>query len=280
MIFWRRSQGMARVQTEFPLHGLTIVVTRPRAQAARTAIALRHAGAEVIEFPVLDIAPIEASLPSPALAEAAGIVFVSANAVEFGLPVIARAGKIGAATKLFAIGRATAQALVDAGYSDVVSPQQSIDSEGLLAMPQLQAVAGRHIIIVKGTSERGGRTLLEETLAERGARVTVLTCYRRAPMVAESAAQLILKNSLASGRPHACFALSAETLESLVTNFSNMNISPQAEILLLVPNARVAAIARAHGFARTAEVPLAESILIAALLDLKPRILTHASLPH
>lgn len=268
------------MQTEPPLRGLTLVVTRPRAQAARTAKALREAGADVIEFPVLDIAPIEASLPSHALADAVGIIFVSANAVQFGLPVIARAGKIGVAMQLFAIGRATAAALADAGYDDVVSPQQSIDSEGLLALPQLHSVAGRHIILVKGLSERGGRPLLEQTLAERGARVTVLSCYRRAPTTPPSEAKDALEASLASGRPHACFALSAETLESLVRIFATMDIPSRPEIVLLVPNPRVAAVARAHGLDKTAEVPMAESALIAALSELKPQLLRRASPNH
>ncbi|MEQ1516423.1 MAG: uroporphyrinogen-III synthase, partial [Usitatibacteraceae bacterium] len=201
------------MQADFLLEGLTLVVTRPRVQAARTAAMLREAGASVIDFPVLEIAPIEAAIAPQTLSEASGIIFVSANAVEYGLPVFARAGRIQPTTQLFAIGRATAGALTDAGYENVVSPQQTIDSEGLLAMPQLQSVMGRHIILVKGASESGGRTLLEETLIARGARVMVLVCYRRGPIVPDLSAQDALQNSFAQGNWHACFALSAETLD-------------------------------------------------------------------
>jgi uroporphyrinogen-III synthase len=268
------------MHAELPLQGLTLVVTRPRVQAARTAATLRQAGATVIEFPVLDITPIDAAIAPRVLSGASGIIFVSANAVEYGLPVIAHAGKIKSTTQLFAIGRATAGALADAGHADVVSPQQTIDSEGLLAMPQLQSVMGRHIILVKGASESGGRTLLEETLAARGARVMVLVCYRRGTVVPGLSAKNALQNSFAQGNHHACFALSAETLDSLVTVFSSMNIPAKSEIALLVPNVRVGDAARAHGFSRIAEVPLAESALVPALSALKPQLLNHAPLTY
>ena len=255
------------------MQGLTLVVTRPRDQAARTAGTLRKAGADIIEFPVLDIAPVEASLAPRDLADVSGIVFVSANAVAHGVPVLRRAGDITSDVQLFAIGRATATALTDAGLQNVVSPQQSIDSEGLLALSQLHTVEGRHIILVKGQSELGGRTLLEQTLTARGARVTVLECYRRAPIVPTLAARESLQKSFASDRVHGCFALSVETLDSLMNIFAIMHVSPQTRIVLLVPHSRVADAARARGFDKIAEVPLAEAALTATLAALKPRLL-------
>ena len=265
------------MQPEPPLQGLTLVVTRPREQAARTASTLRKAGADIIEFPVLDIAPIEASLAPRDMASALGIIFVSANAVAHGMPVIKRASAGIAAPdiQIFAIGRATATALIDAGLQNVVSPQQSIDSEGLLALPQLHTVEGRHIILVKGQSELGGRTVLEQTLTARGARVTVLECYRRAPIVPTLAAQKSLQESLASDRVHGCFALSVETLDSLMNIFAIMQISPQTRMgmVLLVSHSRVADAARARGFDKITEVPMADVALTATLAKLKPRLL-------
>ena len=57
------------MRLEPPLRGLTLVVTRPRVQAARTAAALREAGADVIEFPALAIAPINALISLAELAQ-------------------------------------------------------------------------------------------------------------------------------------------------------------------------------------------------------------------
>ena len=262
------------MQAEPPLRELTFVVTRPSQQSLRTAAALREAGAEVIEFPVLAIESIEASLSSGELVGAAGIIFVSANAVAYGVPVLQRAGEIPATTQMFAIGRATAAALAEAGCKNVVSPQQSIDSEGLLALTQLQHVEGQHIILVKGQSELGGRALLEQTLAARGARVMVLACYRRASLVPDSAAREALRELIASRRTHGCFVLSVETLDSLINIFTGMKLLQQSEIVLLVPHARVAEAARSRGFNKVLEVPLAESAMIAALAEMKPQLLT------
>ena len=267
-------QADARPVSPHPLHGLTLVVTRPASQAKRTAFILREAGATAIEFPVLDIAPIEASLMVRDLETADAFIFVSANAVEFGVPAVRRTGAFPDAAEIFAIGRATAAALNEAGFANVVSPQQSIDSEGLLALPQLRTGMGRHIILVKGQSERGGRRLLDETLTARGAQVTTLECYRRAPLMPDSSAREALRESLVAGDVHACFAMSTETLESLMNVFSMMNISPQSKIALLVPHARVAEAARASGFDRIEEVPMAESELIARLTALKPGLLS------
>jgi uroporphyrinogen-III synthase len=266
------------MQTEAPLRGLTLIVTRPRAQASRSANALRDAGAAVIEFPVLDIAPIEATLAAFDVARTSGFIFVSANAVAYGVPALRRTGEIAASTEIFAIGRATASALVDAGFKDVVSPQQSIDSEGLLAMPQLQSVAGRHMIIVKGTSEPGGRTILEQTLTARGAVVSVFECYRRAPAVPDTTQRDAFRNALATAPKLACFALSVETLDSFIEICKGMEINPQSKMALLVPHPRVGNAARAHGFDRIATVPMAESALVAALAELKPQLLTHTPL--
>ena len=68
--FSRHCPGTVVMQAEIPLQGLSLVVTRPPAQAARTALLLRAAGAYIIEFPVLAIASINATLPAAELASA------------------------------------------------------------------------------------------------------------------------------------------------------------------------------------------------------------------
>ncbi len=266
-------QADAPPVSTLPLQGLTLVVTRPAVQAKRTAIALREAGATAVEFPVLEISPIEALLAGKDLATASAFIFVSANAAEYGVPKVRRTGEFPAKAEIFAIGRATTTALNAAGFPVVVSPQHSIDSEGLLALPQLRTVMGRHIILVKGQSELGGRRLLEQTLTARGARVTTLECYRRAPLMPDLATREALRELFAVARVHACFAMSVETLESLMNVFSTMGISPRSKVTMLVPHVRVAKAAHACGFHRIEEVPMADSTLVARLAALKSRLL-------
>ena len=61
-------------------------------------------------------------------------------------------------------------------------------------------------------------------------------------------------------------------MDSLINIFTMMDISPQSQMVMLVPHARVANDARARGFDKVAEVPLVESAMIAALATLKPRL--------
>ena len=259
-----------------PLAGLTVLVTRPRRQGEATANRLRAAGAEAIEFPVLDIVPIAATIDAASLARASLMIFVSANAVEHGLALLQGGSGIPCGTRIAAIGDATMHALNDAGFADVVSPQQSIDSEGLLAMPQLQTseVNRQHVILIRGKSESGGRRVLESALTARGANVTVVECYERRDALPPMSRLQKLIESMRNDI--AVMALSVDTLESLLKI-----LAPHSHWLrarwLLVPNARVAAAARARGFQRVAEVGISTESLLAALVELKPRmnIVTH-----
>jgi uroporphyrinogen-III synthase len=76
-----------------------------------------------------------------------------------------------------AVGRATARRLEALlGRPPELLPAGRFDSEGLLALERLRAVAGERILIVRGA---GGREKLAETLRARGAAVDYLEVYRR-----------------------------------------------------------------------------------------------------
>jgi uroporphyrinogen-III synthase len=77
---------------------------------------------------------------------------------------------------LGAVGKATAAALTEAGYRVDLVPRRRFDSEGLLALPQLQQLAGSKVLIVRG---EGGRALLGDSLRERGGDLVYAEVYRR-----------------------------------------------------------------------------------------------------
>lgn len=254
------------------LAGLTIVVTRPRQQGESTAKTLREAGATVIELPMLCIVPLDCRVDASVLAQAYAAIFVSANAVEHGVPCLRRNGHLRDGMLIAAIGHATTRALHEVGFADVVSPQQSIDSEGLLAMPQLQPaqVKGQHVVLVRGKSTGGGRKLIEETLIARGAYITTMECYERRPLTLATGQTDALVNALK--KPGlAVMALSVETLENLMNALADYDVLLKSTALL-VPHARVAAAAKSHGFSDIHEIPLSADSLIAALLALKPHL--------
>jgi uroporphyrinogen-III synthase len=79
----------------------------------------------------------------------------------------------------YAIGRTTALALHTASCLHVTYPPMGETSEMLLSLPDLQNVSGKKALLLRGN---GGRELLGQSLAERGASVTFCECYQRSPV--------------------------------------------------------------------------------------------------
>jgi len=168
---------------ELPLAGRGVLVTRPREQAAGLAALIGSAGGRALLFPAIEIE--EAGDPAPALSLIDRLedfdlaVFISPNAVRKALELArARRGDRPWPEQLrvSAPGRGTREELERHGFSRVIAPSSLADSEALLALPELAAVAGRRILIFRG---EGGRELLGKALSARGARVEHAVCYRR-----------------------------------------------------------------------------------------------------
>ncbi|HEY0675459.1 MAG TPA: uroporphyrinogen-III synthase [Immundisolibacter sp.] len=160
-------------------HRPGVLVTRPAGQAAALGNGLCAAGFTPLYLPTLAIEATDATVAVAALRAAlpcAVALFISANAVQHALPVIAAAGGLPAGCRVAAVGPASARALRAAGFADVLMPEARFDSEGLLALPELNQVTDRRVVIFRG---EGGRTLLADTLAARGADLRAVICYRR-----------------------------------------------------------------------------------------------------
>lgn len=80
-----------------------------------------------------------------------------------------------ASLRIAAIGKGSAKVLAQYGVQNVITPKQKFDSEALLELPELQAITGKRIVIFRGD---GGRELLDDELARRGARYEYAECYR------------------------------------------------------------------------------------------------------
>jgi uroporphyrinogen-III synthase len=161
-----------------PLRGAGIVITRPARQAAVLAQQIAAVGGKPLIFPTIAILPPDDRRPLDdvhrRLAQFDYAIFVSANAAEFG---VGDPAAWPAALPAFAPGPGTAAALAAAGIGDVRQPRTTMDSEGLLALAEFTAPAGKRVVIFRGGA---GRDLLADTLAARGAHVTRVDCYRRA----------------------------------------------------------------------------------------------------
>ncbi len=165
-----------------PLAGRTIVVTRPREQAASLQEPLEALGAEVLLVPTIRIEPRPLDdAVAIALRELSAyqlVVFTSGNAVRVFAGYLARGtedGGMPSGPVVAAVGPATARALEKHGLACHLVPDVFV-AEGLAdAVEGTDAAgAGARVLI---PCARDARDTLPETLRARGAVVDVLHIY-------------------------------------------------------------------------------------------------------
>ena len=152
-----------------PLDGLTVAVTRARAQASALAGRLRELGAATVEAPAIRTEPLEATLPD--LAGFDLICVTSPNGAARLLEVAGDARALAGPT-IAAIGPGTARALAEGGIVADVVPERSV-AEALVQ--ELESVPVTSALIARAES---ARDVLPDALAARGAAVEILPLYR------------------------------------------------------------------------------------------------------
>lgn len=249
---------------ELPLAGLKIAVTRPRDQAVQLAQRIEQAGGIPLLFPLLDIAPVQDQQALreqlSRLAQFDLTTFISPNAVQYGMAAIRAAGGLPRALRIATIGQGSAKALRELGIADVIAPAERFDSEGLLALPELQDVAGWRVLILRGD---GGRELLGDTLKARGATVEYAACYRRSKLQQDVAALL-------EAAPDALTVTSSEALEHLWQMPGDAQRDSLCGIPLFVPHERIAGLARRQGWRQVLLTGAGDDGLLSALIAWGP----------
>jgi uroporphyrinogen-III synthase len=245
------------------LAGRSVLVTRPAHQAAALAQAIRAAGGDALVFPALAIEAVPAEELAASLAQlrdADIVLFISPNAAQFGMAAIQAGGGLPASVEVFAVGPGTARALREHNLSGVVVPDGQ-DSEALLALPQLADVAGKRVVIVRGV---GGRALLADTLAARGAQVHLMECYRRVRPQADAAPLLARWQA---GGIDAVTVTSAETLRNLAALLGAPGVSLLSNTPLFAPHEKIAEAARCFGIAHVIATPGGDAGLVEGLIN-------------
>ncbi len=226
------------------LQGLSVVVTRPQQQGDNLLLALRALGADAVHIPLLAIEPLQTLAQRTridtllqGLLSCQHAVFISQNAAAAALSALQKRGQtwpIG--TQAYAIGRSTAALLHENGI-EAICPAR-MDSEGLLAVPQLQKVSGQRGLIFRGL---GGREMLALRLRERGMQVDYCELYRRC-LPAEATQQWA---AWQPSLPSVVCINSLETLDNMQLAAPHVFAMPHTT--WLVPSERVAQAARARG---------------------------------
>lgn len=218
-----------------PLLGKGIVVTRAREQASGLAAMLTELGADVVQFPTIQITPLDDYTDIDAAIsrreDYQWAVFTSVNGVKYFWQRLAQAGLDSRALggiKVAAIGPATADALRDKGIAPDFIPERYVAEgvvEGMLAL----GMAGQRVLLPRA---REAREVLPDELRAAGAVVDVIAVYATVPALARKEQVL---DMLAQGRIH-CVTFGSS---STVDNF--LGAIP-VEILKKYPAVQLAAI--------------------------------------
>ncbi len=168
-----------------PLHGMTVVATRPRSASVALRGALVDAGANVVQLPVTAVA--DPSDGGAALHRAvAGIgryrwvLFTSATAVDRVLGIV-RDGRDLAGVGIAAVGPATAAALAEHRMVADVVPADDASGAGLAAaMPTPAGDGGSGRVLYPRAAD--ARRALPDGLAAKGWVVDEVEAYRTVPV--------------------------------------------------------------------------------------------------
>jgi uroporphyrinogen III methyltransferase/synthase len=168
-----------------PLFGRRVVVTRARAQAGELSVELEKLGAEVLEFPTIEIHPPEDFGPLDAairdLDSFDWLIFTSVNGVDALVERLAHHGldlrAVPRDARIAAIGPATAQRIGEAGLRVDVVPKE-FRAEALIEEVSGVSLAGQKILIPRA---KVAREILPEKLREAGAEVVVPAAYESVP---------------------------------------------------------------------------------------------------
>ena len=260
-----RDNAAASPPAHKALAGRGIVVTRPVHQSAQLAELIRQHGGTPILFPVLEILDTEDLQPLNALIDRLDdfdlAIFISPNAVQKAMNLIKARRELPAKLKMAAIGRGSTKELKHFGVDNVITPAKRFDSENLLAMPELQDVTGKRIVIFRGD---GGREVLGDTLISRGATIEYAECYRRA-RPNTSAGELLrywVRNEL-----QAIIVTSGEGLHNLYDMVGKLGRQWLIKTPLFVPHERIAQIAKELGLEQVIVTPPTDEAMLQGIIE-------------
>jgi uroporphyrinogen III methyltransferase/synthase len=225
------------------------VVTRARAQAGELSGELERLGAEVLEFPTIEIrapedfGPLDAAIRD--LDSFDLLIFTSVNGVEAFVERLAHHGldlrTVPRGAKIAAIGPATAERLQEIGLRVDVVPEE-FRAEALIEVLTADSVAGKRALIPRA---RVAREVLPDKLREAGAEVVVPPAYESVP---SSGGKDELAKNLEAGRIDCVTFTASSTVENFAHAFG------AEEVARLLSGTRVACIgpvtadtARGHG---------------------------------
>ncbi len=168
------------MSSAYPLANTVVLVTRPVHQAQHLCALIEAEGGQAIAFPVLEIQDLQDTSAVMRLIQRLDefdiAIFISANAVIKAMDLVLPHRDWPSHLQIAVVGARTAEALQEYGLTVDICPEEKFNSEALLGLPEMQDMANKKIVIVRG---EGGRELLADTLRQRGADIEYAEVYRR-----------------------------------------------------------------------------------------------------
>lgn len=164
---------------------MAVLVTRPDERGKQLVDLLNQSGVVALHLPLFTFekgSDLE-NLPGKLSQLNAGdyVFLVSKSAVDFSANTLKEIGfHWREDLQYFTVGQRTAQYFSCQSERAIRYPISQENSEGLLALPAMQQLDDKQILILRGNS---GRELFAEQTTARGAKVEILECYRREPIV-------------------------------------------------------------------------------------------------
>jgi uroporphyrinogen-III synthase len=168
---------------------LTVLITRPKADAAEFADALAKHGLRAEFFPTIEIAPIT-DWTLPTLEDYDGLIFTSANAVRhFISPLLSREPKRFARLRAmhhYAVGLKTHRALQEYGIDSVLYSDKG-NAEDLAELIQREGIEGKRFLFLRGTRSLG---VIPDAIKKHGGMCDELIVYQTSDLSPEHAQRI------------------------------------------------------------------------------------------
>lgn len=195
-----------------------------------------------------------------------GAMMVSVNAAQFFAAQVAQYAPevVMPNCRWYAVGPTSAAAIAQVVKRPVTCPWREHNSEALLALPELQQVAGQRWLLVRANE---GRELFADTLRARGADVHYLAVYQRNPVTVSSA-------QIEHWQQHVrcIFVSSAEQLGYFLAAMPRQALSWLQQCTWVVASQRLAALLPA---ALAPNAVIADSATPFAMVEAWQQVITH-----
>ncbi|OOF38350.1 uroporphyrinogen-III synthase [Rodentibacter mrazii] len=236
---------------------MAILVTRPDERGKQLTDLLNQAGRVALHLPLFTFESGKEleSLPGKLnrLKSGSYVFLVSKSAVDFSVKTLKEIGfHWREDLQYFTVGQRTAQHFSCQSERPIHYPIEQENSEALLALPQMQQLNGKQVLILRGNS---GREYFIEQAEKRGATVEIVECYRREPIIYNSDEQSSIKRSGVD----TLVVTSLEILHALIEFLPENEQDWLKNCKLVTVSSRIADVAKSQGWQTVILSPKADN---------------------